>query len=63
MSIQSMHTIGAEMMILFKEDVLMEAYSKIGILLSENIWGLFVKFFRQAHSFNYPSKILLYETT
>lgn len=34
-SIQSMHTIGAEMMMLFKEDALMEAYTTIGKLLSE----------------------------
>lgn len=34
-SIQSMHTIGAEMMMLFKEDALMEAYATIGKLLAE----------------------------
>ncbi len=32
-SIQSFHTIGAEMMIFFKEDVFMEAYQAIGNLL------------------------------
>lgn len=34
-SIQAVHTIGAEMMMLFKEDVLVEAYATIEKLLSD----------------------------
>ncbi|MBI5228233.1 hypothetical protein HY988_06600 [Candidatus Micrarchaeota archaeon] len=34
-SIQAMHTIGAEMMLLFKEEVLVDAYSTIGNLLAQ----------------------------
>lgn len=36
-SIQSFHTIGAEMMIFFKEDVLVDAYQVIGNLLQNKI--------------------------